>query len=253
MLQSKDKKFAYDIYEDAEKLPQTQTEQELIVNGYILNGNLIRDNDNLLICFEESTCKPRVLKTLTENEYNRMEKAFRFELSPHIIKTQLIRTEHDKYFAIMPVMPSTLESVKKLSGENMSRFWKQISSALESLHSRNFAHMDVKPSNICINDDGDFVLIDLGSVASFESTNFHSTEAYQPKNPINSSNKVNYKVASAIVDWWMLAATLAERGCDLNGWGEGASNPTTQKTLKYIEDGLPHIWSELKNKLKIAD
>ena len=38
--------------------------------------------------------------------------------------------------------------------------------ALTCLHKHEYAHMDVKPSNICINSNGDFVLIDLGSVAS---------------------------------------------------------------------------------------
>jgi serine/threonine protein kinase len=41
---------------------------------------------------------------------------------------------------------------------------QQISEAIQFLHDIDFIHMDIKLSNICLNEDGDAVLVDLGSV-----------------------------------------------------------------------------------------
>lgn len=57
-------------------------------------------------------------------------------------------------------------AAERLGSEAAETCWNQLSQALRLLHAHGYAHMDVKPANICISVEGDFVLIDLGSVAS---------------------------------------------------------------------------------------
>jgi serine/threonine protein kinase len=80
---------------------------------------------------------------------------------------------------IMPYYPSTLETVPKLSLASGIRIFNQIHSAIDYLHSLNYNHMDTKPANICLRETGDFVLIDLGSVA-MKLDMLESTVAYTP-------------------------------------------------------------------------
>jgi serine/threonine protein kinase len=100
--------------------------------------------------------------------------------------------------------------------------------------------MDVKPSNICIDHAGNFVLIDFGSAVEFGNTS-QSTLAYIP-------HGVNSKIGSAFVDWWMLAATLTNRACGCR-WGLGARNPTQQETLEMLKR-FPEIFEDIKSLLQ---
>jgi serine/threonine protein kinase len=76
--------------------------------------------------------------------------------------------------------------------------------------------MDIKPSNICIRENGNFVLIDLGSVVmkgSFsESTVVYVPRDFQPRERLNPNNR--YK-AGGLNDWLMLGMTIAEKVYDL--------------------------------------
>ena len=42
------------------------------------------------------------------------------------------------------------------------RYIRQVASALDYVHSRHMMHLDVKPSNILLNSDGEAILIDFG-------------------------------------------------------------------------------------------
>ena len=66
--------------------------------------------------------------------------------------------------------------------------------------------MDVKPSNICNNENGDFILIDLGSIIPMKMLT-QSTKAYFPTDLLDTDIPKGYPV----VDWWMFAMTLSEK------------------------------------------
>ena len=102
--------------------------------------------------------------------------------------------------------------------------------------------MDVKPSNICINSAGDFVLIDFGSATPF-GTRSLSTKAYIP-------DDLDSNPARAVVDWWMLIATITERACECNKWGTGAENPTKEEALGYLNKVLPDVVLEVQPLLR---
>ena len=205
--------MAADVYESARLLPNTETCKEISVGGLAINGSLFIGNDTLQIAFEET--KPRVLKTLRADEFRRAEQlahAFGSNLllcdsdnvCDNITKFRLI-SSREKYFMLMPLFPTTLEHLPHLGEEAAEKMIMQVSTALKALHQRNLSHMDIKPSNICISNTGDFVVADLGSVERFGSMS-QSTEAYIPSDLL-----LKGRAASADMDWWMLSVTLCEK------------------------------------------
>jgi serine/threonine protein kinase len=242
-LRMRDPIIAHRTYEDGLALPTTATEQELDNVGYTLNGNLITNNNNLIICFKETT--PYIIKILTQKEYDNMTTLFKILKEPnaHIVTiTELIKTKHNKLFAIMPILPATLKCLPSLSTPAALRFWEHMKSALQHLHTIHFSHNDIKPSNICLNNNGEFVIIDLGSARHFGSP-IGSTRAYHPKG-------VDFSLASRHIDWWMLAATFTEKACGWSTqWRGGPSNPTTEQVLNIIQQQFASVWAELKELL----
>ena len=131
------------------------------------------------------------------------------KLHPNIISCEALNI-NDKYFVVMPKYPAALVNLPKFNVETLIRFWTQISSALIFFHDLGFAHMDVKPANILISTEGDFILADLGCLAPF---NEHTgcTKEYLPREL--------WKVygpppSSDYVDWWMIAMVIYHRACD---------------------------------------
>ena len=158
---------ALQIYEQTLALPQTSTEAMLKIEGYELNGPWQTGNDNIVICFKNTV--PHLLKALTPKEITRGSSLFAVlkaqgQGNP-FVTTFEIRQHGRKAFMIMPYYPSTLEHIKTLSVEDGLRLFRQIRSAVDFLHALNYNHMDIKPANICVRENGDFVLVDLGSVA----------------------------------------------------------------------------------------
>ena len=106
---------------------------------------------------------------------------------------------------IMPLYVSSLEPCPQIGVETGQKLYSQIACALHTIHSCEFQHMDVKPANICMRDNGDFVLIDLGSVISIESYSL-STTVYLPRD-YQPGRRVPYRYqATEIHDWVMLGS-----------------------------------------------
>ncbi|PRP79745.1 Serine/threonine protein kinase, partial [Planoprotostelium fungivorum] len=239
-LAGQDSKLAKSIYEETNQLPQTATEQDFRVEGYRINRS-IGVSDSLVICFDRDAV-PHVLKTLNNAEKDRIT-AIPVLQSEYIIKYSLRESNRGNPLMIMPLLPTTLEHLPDLSRLLSGKLWQHMKNALSCLHGHQLAHMDVKPSNICIDQAGNFILIDLGSVVRFGQKSA-STLAYIPQ------DLSNYQVASAAVDWWMLAATLGERGCGMSSWRAGAANPTKEKLLCFGQKSastLAYIPQDLSN------
>ena len=217
-------------YEQTLALPQTATEAMLNIEGYELNGPWHTGNDNLIICYKGTV--PHLLKALTPKEITRGSALFivlqeQTHASPFLTSFEL-RSHEKKVFMIMPYYPSTLESVRRLSLENGVRLFDQVRNAIDFLHSLNYNHMDIKPANICLRENGDFVLIDLGSVTMkltvSESTVVYVPKDFQPRDKRAPNNK--YKAVD-INDWLMLGMTIAEKVYGLEVGGS-APPPTVE-------------------------
>eukprot|EP01033_Poteriospumella_lacustris_P005864 gene5864-4212_t len=135
----------------------------------------------------------------------------------------------------MPYYPCTLGSVRKLSVADGVRLFEQIHSAVVYLHSLNFNHMDIKPSNISLMTTGDCVLIDLGSVVMkqdmSESTAVYVPRDFQPRDKRIPSSRYQ---AVDFNDWLMLGMTIAETVYGLKVGG-CAPPPTVAELTSILE------------------
>ena len=215
------------LYDEAELLPYTETAKELstVGTGYVLDGLLINGNDSLNICFKDGV--PYVLKVLNASEYDRVnawKEATSESREPcsHIVSFDAVHV-NKKYFIFMPMYPITLESLPVMDTKVLNRFYRQMHDALCFFHQLEFAHMDFKPANILITGDGDFILADLGSVIRMGQRS-ESTQAYIPREL--QDRERSSPIASATVDWWMVAVTVCEKAC---GYKAGSGPKSAKK------------------------
>jgi len=139
---------------------------------------------------------------------------------------ELVTSEGGKHFMIMPKFATALEPLPYISSDGVAMLWEHMHVALDCLHAKGFAHADVKPANICLTENGSSAfLIDLGSVARL-GVRTSSTPPYVPRD-------MRHGHASAALDWWMLAMTLAEKACGPDhGLVVGGAHHATRDELR---------------------
>jgi serine/threonine protein kinase len=86
----------------------------------------------------------------------------------------------------MPALPSTLEPIRFLIAERTHVLWSHVASALTYIHDLGFAHGNIKPSNIGISNNVDFVLIDLGALQSSGNVSIRPQHMFQATSIWNS-------------------------------------------------------------------
>ena len=229
----KNSELCFDVYKKTQELPMTETELEFSVQGYLLNG-LLNGSDSLITCFHESV--PCLLKVLNERETTRireLENSTTLDFA-HITKFTL-HDSNSRTYMIMPFYSSSLENMKTMSPVVGLKLLNQLIGSLTQLHDIGFAHMDVKSSNICVNASGDFILIDLGSVARL-GRKTSSTHVYLPDDMHNRHENYQY-TSSANIDWWMLAMVYVEKVHDVEIGGRLRS-PTCE-VIRELVKGTP--------------
>ena len=87
--------------------------------------------------------------------------------NPHIVHVLDIFEENGTAYYVMENHPggSLSDKVKKfgaLSEDVAEQYIRQVADALAYIHKKNTAHLDVKPSNILLSDEGEAILIDFG-------------------------------------------------------------------------------------------
>ena len=245
-LQERKPSSAVDVYFAAARLPSTTTEAQLSVAGYKLDGPLFEMSE-LTICYKGEHV--HLLKCLDEKEAVRIAiflEACSGTIPPGITPFELVQSPGHKHVMIMPKFATALEPLPFVSEEGVLKLWDTLHNALNSLHVLGFAHMDIKPANICLNEACEAFLIDLGSISRFGEAS-SSTEAYIPHDLRRNRR------ASASLDWWMLAMTLGEKACGREHGlrvGEGARSSTKEELREHLSTYLdPRVWAGLEPKL----
>lgn len=235
-LLTQNKTTARDIYTQAEGLPQTSTCDDFRRDGYLIDGSLmiLYQDVDVFVC-----------KGLTTLEARRAH-AFLDAISgappqPNIVPFELRKQgPHGKEFMIMPKMRCSLEATM-LSPPASERLWIAMKAAFDFLHSVGYAHMDVKPANVCADERGTFVLIDLGSLVQIGQRT-ESTALYVPLD-MWRTNASSPWLSDSDVDWWMLAMTLAEKSCGASsliiGQGGSRSTLTRSELVEHLDAHLP--------------
>ena len=241
--------LALDVYDQASQLPATSTTCGLKLKGYQVNGPLF-DGSNLVTCYKG--IKSFVVKYLGSFEKKRLEllEGKCANVHPNIVPYELYTDDaRNRTFMIMPKYITTLEPITSLDESDVIRLWTDISNALRFLHSKGIAFMDVKPSNICI-ESNKFILIDLGSVATFGTTS-SCTKAFLPVD-LHSLESADV-IGSAEVDWWMLVSTIASKIGPEASLSQGPKRRTKIELISYLENNLPHctLVTDLRDKLAL--
>jgi serine/threonine protein kinase len=256
---TRDRQLMYNLYKQAEELPSTTTTQHIASQGFILDGDLFRSNDGIRVAFRKMDGRPFAMKMCTLSEFERaklwLEKSSGKEVSKFIVE-HIMEKFQDKYFLFMPLYPAILESCELVSAYSLRNFYFQMVDALECLHQFGFIHNDVKPSNILISTEGNYILADLGSLTP-PNARSASTRAYVPDDMWDAQANRIIQLAAPSTDWWMLAMTLYEKGCGGN-IGSGAREPTKNELIKLLRGinstQLPReILSDLFEKLGVGD
>jgi len=224
-------KEAYDL---TLNLPQTETTHQLSFEGYELDGAW-NYCDNITNCFHDTV--PCLLKYLVSKETERV-KSFQNAVGDYkhsSFTSFVLKTFNEKVYMIMPHYVSSLELINKISINGGVKLMTQMLSAIDFIHSKGFNHMDIKPSNICVNEQGDFILVDLGSIVRrneySESTTVYVPPDFQPRKPSNPmSNKYH---ADNFIDFWMLGMTIAEKALEVNIGGIKPS-PKCEELLNIL-------------------
>lgn len=146
---------------------------------------------------------------------------------------------------------STAKLIAKISEENLWIFVEQVASGLSYLHKHAIIHQDIKPANILINADNQFLITDFGISTGLRNTirgkngspNEHSgagTTAYMAYECLasNPSNVISR-------DIWALGATLYELVTGEVPFGEYGG--ITQKSLN---GKVPKIERDISKELK---
>ncbi|HEX8531054.1 MAG TPA: serine/threonine-protein kinase, partial [Cytophagales bacterium] len=101
---------------------------------------------------------------------------------PHLLKVQYFGVYEGSPYLIMPYcangsVASLLNGGKLFSEDEAAALLVQLADALAYLHSRNPAiiHQDIKPDNVLIDEDGNFVLTDFGISSRMRHTMAKST------------------------------------------------------------------------------
>jgi len=176
------------VYRRASGIPSTTAFAKLADrSGFVVNKDVkVGGATNIFAAFKHSI--PYVAKLVcSDEEEDRINAYLQLDLHhPNIVNMEILinRFENGKVLIGMPRMTASLAEAhcRALALPHITKIIADLLPALKYLHANGVAHMDMKPSNVGIDPQGNHVLIDLGSAASFSvatsvTTQFLPTEA----------------------------------------------------------------------------
>ena len=130
---------------------------------------------------------------------------------------ELFEENSTAYYVMEYIDGGTLDDqiFNGLSEIQAIKYTKQIGGALEYMHSQNMLHLDLKPNNIMIRNNGEAILIDFGLSKQFDANGKpetdtkvgYGTPGYSPLEQARF-DKNDYTVLPATMDIYALGATL---------------------------------------------
>ena len=157
--------------------------------------------------------------------FNKYKKTFehesenlRFMIHPHIVRVYDYFEENDTAYYSMELfeggsLDQKIGKYGNLSEEEALRHIREIGTALSYMHDYKMLHLDIKPGNIMLNDEGEAVLIDFGLSKQYGEDGIaidnegveKGTPGYAPLEQSEGCNSVDFL---ATLDIYALAGTL---------------------------------------------
>ncbi len=149
------------------------------------------------------------------NEARKLRKLEQFQ-NHNIVRVSDLFEENGTAYYVMDYITgeSLQEKIKRegpLSETQSLKYIRQICNALETVHSQNILHLDIKPGNIMVNQNDNAVLIDFGAAKQYDDSSKENnstvagyTPGYAPLEQISN----NMHSFTAATDIYALGATL---------------------------------------------
>ena len=212
--------------------------KSVVVKEFYLSGVCTRDADSrrVSITIEENKALYHAQRTKFIKEAQRI-----YALShPHIVKVSDLFEENGTAYYVMDYIEgqSLAQMSKPLAEPLVMHYLNQILSALEFVHSHGILHLDIKPNNIMVDNQGNAILIDFGASKQYDAdSTTHSVlttttgVAYTPGYAPFEQMSNQYKSLGTHSDIYSLGATLYNLLTGLK--------PPLPSDI--LENGIPHL------------
>ena len=161
--------------------------KDIVIKELFMNEYCKRDSKTYDIIAVNSSDNEQIIKTAIAKFIGEVEKIKNIQ-HPNIVKVFDAFAEHNTYYYTMEYLQNgyleDLISKGKISEQDAVKYIKGVASGLAKMHSMNMAHLDIKPANIMLNNEGEAVIIDFGSTKRCDSMGMQCTG-----NPLVLSNR----------------------------------------------------------------
>lgn len=168
---------------------------------------------------------------------------------PHIIKVLDVFEENGTAYYVMEYidggsLSDLIEKKGSLSEDETLKYTRQIASALQYIHAHNMNHLDVKPGNVLLRQNGDVVLIDFGMSKNYDVAGEQTTSSPVGVSvgyaPIEQSRVGGLGMFSPETDIYSLGATMFKM----------LTGQTPPEATAVFDEGLPELPSWVSEKTK---
>ena len=151
---------------------------------------------------------------------------------PNLLHAHHFDTLEDRPYLVMPYCPdSALNLIGNIDETTMWRMIRDVASGLSYLHGLQIVHHDIKPDNILIDTNGNFVITDFGISVKFRSTLRRNSQRQLQKQEHSGSlpymgPEMFAEEAEAVnaTDIWALGVTMYEMlSGELPFFGQGGA------------------------------
>lgn len=194
---------------------QRSPRRQVAVKEFFMKDYCQRDTANPTRLTIPTTAKVKLVGKFKEKFINEAQKTA--ELShPNIVSIIETFEENDTAYYVMPYLPggslAEYSAGRALPEVEALKYIRQTASALKYMHSQHKNHLDVKPGNIMLDQNGNAVLIDFGLAKVYDDTGnpltgkdseIASTPGYAPLEQQSAKEQF-----AATLDIYALGATL---------------------------------------------
>lgn len=168
---------------------------------------------------------------------------------PHIIKVLDVFEENGTAYYVMEYvnggsLSDLIEKKGSLSEKETLIYTRQIASALQYIHAHNMNHLDVKPGNVLLRQNGDVVLIDFGMSKNYDLAGEQTTSSPIGVSvgyaPIEQSRIGGLGMFSPATDIYSLGATMFKM----------LTGQTPPEATAVFDEGLTDLPTEVSGTTK---